>query len=158
MNNLTFKFTKQTGKGVHSSLSRVHYIQEIGESEREALGGRYENDTSAYHTSIKFFDSDKSMLAAETIEDFQKAGVAFVNIGGGKFAPAATIAEAESFTKADADELEAKKDTTLKVKFRSRVKTIAGNTFLTVRQPSQLIDSRDKALAEVAGIEAPKVA
>ncbi len=146
MSNLTFKFTKQSGKALHTSLTDVHYIREITSEERAALAERYEHDTSAYHTTIRLFGQDKDVLAAETVDDFEQAGVAFVNIGNGKLTPAQNIGTAESFSKEDAAELEEKKGNALTTKFRSRVTTPTGRTFLTVRQPSQIIDSKTKAL------------
>lgn len=146
MSNLTFKFTKQSGKALHTSIADVHYVREITSEERAALSERYDHDTSAYQTTIRLFGSDKDVLAAETIEDFQAAGVAFVNIGGGKMTPAQNIGTAETFNKEDATQLEEKTSNKLTTTFRSRVTTPTGRTFLTVRHPSQIMESKTKAL------------
>lgn len=146
MSNLTFKFTKANGKTQHLTLDRVHYLRALNDDERANLAERYEHDTTSFNTAIRFFGHDSDTLATETLEHFQ-AAIALVNIGNGRFTPAATIHSAESFTKDDAQDLKAKTGRELSNSFRSRVQTVTGETFLTVRHPAQLMESKAKALA-----------
>ncbi len=147
MSNLSFKFTRTSGKALHTTLDQVHYIKNITDEERAKIDAAYPDaHTSAYKASIKFFDQDQNVLAVETVEDFQSSGLALVNIGGDKMAPAHNIQFAEAFNKADKEDLEKNKKTTLTTTYRSRVTTPTGQTFLTVRHPSQLMDSKSKAV------------
>jgi hypothetical protein len=61
-------------------------------------------DVARVNVRIEFGDKS-SKLAQETLEALREQGIALVNLGSDRYAPAANITGAEAFTKDDAERL-----------------------------------------------------
>lgn len=146
------KYTTHEGVSKLVPLDTVRLIRpmtdEDKERAKESLKEKKGIDIDAARVNVRIEFGDKSSkLAQESLDAIREQGVALVNLGSERYAPAANITGAEAFTKEDADRLKGD-DYTLKQTFRSKVETKAG-TVLSSATPVQIIDRRAKAMEGV---------
>jgi len=150
-------FTLKFNESTLVPLDTIRFIRPLDDEERARLTKTYPDaDMSQFNTSITFTGHSQK-LARETIDQFRDQGLAFANLGSGRFVPAANILSAEPFTKSEATAMD-DKGYALKSTYRSRVVTTAG-LMLSSAHPSQVMDRRAKALGLTGqGAPAPKPA
>lgn len=146
------KFTTHEGVSKVVPIDTVRIVKPLSaedkERAKEALKDKkgIDIDTARVNVRIEFGDKS-SKLAQETLDTLREQGVALVNLGSDRYAPAANITGAEAFTKEDAERLKGE-EYTLKQTFRSKVDTRAG-TVLSSATPVQVMDRRAKAMEAV---------
>jgi hypothetical protein len=145
----SLKYTTHEGVTKVVPLDTVRLIRPMTDEDKartkDSLKEKRGIDIDAARVNVRIEFGDKSSkLAQETIDALREQGVALVNLGSGRYAPAANITSAEAFTKEDADRLKGD-DYTLKQTFRSKVDTRAG-TVLSSATPVQIMDRRAKAM------------
>lgn len=148
MSTNALKFTTHEGVTKVVPLDTVRLVRPMTDDDKaRAKEGLKEKgiDIDAARVNVRIEFGDKSSkLAQETLDALREQGVALVNLGSERYAPAANITGAEAFTKDDAERLKGE-DYTLKQTFRSKVETRAG-TVLSSATPVQIMDRRAKAM------------
>lgn len=152
MSTNALKFTTHEGVTKVVPLDTVRLVRPMTDDDKarakESLKEKRGIDIDAARVNVRIEFGDKSSkLAQETLDALREQGVALVNLGSDRYAPAANITSAEPFTKVDAERLKGE-DYTLNQTFRSKVETRAG-TLLSSATPVQIMDRRAKAMEGV---------
>lgn len=156
-----FKFTTHEGIERTVPVDTIRLVRPMGKEDkaraREGLKEKrgIEIDTDRVNVRIEFADKS-SKLARETLDAMREQGVALVNLGSDRYAPAVNITAAEAFTAEDAEKLSGD-DYVLKQTFRAKVETRAG-TVLSSATPQQVMDRRAKALEGMSPTPRPRPA
>ena len=131
MSTNALKYTSHEGVTKIVPLGTVRLVRpmtdEDKERAKESLKEKRGIDIDAARVNIRIEFGDKSSkLAQETLDALREQGVALVNLGSERYAPATNITGVEAFSREDADRLKGE-DYTLKQTFRSKVETRAGS-------------------------------
>lgn len=148
----SLKFTTHEGVTKVVPLDTVRLIKPMTDDDKQRARtvlkekNGIDIDSTRIHVRIEFGDKS-SKLAQESLDAIRLQGVALVNLGSERYAPATNITGAEAFTRDDAERLKGD-DYTLKQTFRSKVETRAG-TVRSTATPVQIMDRRAKAIEAV---------
>jgi len=148
----SLKFTTHEGVLKTVPLDTVRLVKPMTAEDKARAKDKLKEksgiELDADRVSVRIEFADKSSkLAREGLDAIREQGVALVNLGSDRYAPAVNITAAETFTKDDAERLK-NADYALNQTFRSKVETRAG-TILSSATPAQVMERRARALGVV---------
>lgn len=157
----SLKFTTHDGTVKTVPLDTVRLVKPMTAEDKARAKDKLKEktgiDLDADRVAVRIEFADKSSkLAREALDAIRGQGVALVNLGSERYAPAANITAAEAFTKDDAERLKSA-EYDLKQTFRSKVETRAG-TILSSATPAQVMERRARALEATPAAATPSKA